>query len=317
MPDQMATARAGGALALPALAALAALPAACRAPVALTPAAPEVTTVSGVGFARPENLVYDSTADVFLVSNMGGPATGPPARDDDGFVSRVAPDGRVLALRWIAGGRDGVTLHAPKGLAIRGDTLAVADLGAVRLFDRRTGAPLRTVALPGLVMNDVAWARDGALWVTDTGPDRSTTPVDTARDMDAVWRVAPNGTVTAAARGLTLDRPDGLVLDGVEAFVATFGANRIEQVGTAVPGAWTGVATLPGGRLDGLRKLRDGSYLVTSWDAHTVWRLALDHGPRPLLTGVRSPAGVAVDTRRHRLAVTSMQDDALYLLPLP
>jgi hypothetical protein len=38
--------------------------------------------------------------------------------------------------------------------------------------------------------------------------------------------------------------------------------------------------------------------------------------PRRVIAGITSPAGIAVDTRRHRLAVTSMQRNALYLLPL-
>jgi len=126
--------------------------------------------ISGAGFNQPENLVYDSVADVFLVSNMGsGDAT---AHDNNGFISRVAPNGHVLSLRWIAGGEHGVNLDAPKGLAIHGDTLAVADLGSVHLFDRRSGAPLGSVAVSGLVLNDVAFAPDGSLWITDTGPDR-------------------------------------------------------------------------------------------------------------------------------------------------
>jgi sugar lactone lactonase YvrE len=288
------------------------------APPVPTPGARSVLTVGHVGFAAPENVVYDSAADVYLVSNMGGGDAA--ARDDDGFISRVAPDdGRVLALRWIAGGANGAVLDAPKGLAIRGDTLAVADVGAVHFFDRRTGAPLGTVALPGLVMNDVAFAADGTLWVTDTGPDRGSggAPVDTSRDMDAVWRIAPGGRVSAAARGLALDRPDGIALDGgAGALVATFGGRRVERVYGRGDSGWEGVATLPGGRVDGLRRLPDGALLVTSWDARTVWRLMPGVAPQPLLTGVTSPAGVAVDTRRHRLAVTSMQGNALYLLPL-
>jgi sugar lactone lactonase YvrE len=301
------------------LAAVAAAAACHRAPpvadVALTPAVLGVTTISNAGFAGPENVVYDSAADVYLVSNVNG---GPAARDDNGFVSRVAPDGRVLALRWIAGGVNGAVLDAPKGLAIRGDTLAVADVGAVHFFDRRTGAPLGTVALPGLVMNDVAFTSDGTLWITDTGPNRGTggAPTDTSHDVDAVWRVLPGGRVRAAARGLALGRPDGIVLDGADALVATFGANRVERVTARGDTGWVGVATLPGGRVDGLRRLPDGALAVTSWDAGSVWRLVPGTAPRTLLTGVESPAGVAVDTRRHRLAVTSMQGNALYLLPL-
>jgi sugar lactone lactonase YvrE len=297
-------------LAAPALVALAA--AAC-AHVPLTPRSRDVTTVANVGFQGPENIVYDSAADVFFVSNVNG---GPTARDDNGFISRVSPDGRVLELKWIAGGRRGVVLDAPKGLRIRGDTLAVADVGAVRHFDRRTGAPLRTITVPGQLMNDLLFADDGALWVTDTGPDRATTPIDTSRDVDAVWRVAADGRVQAVARGLALERPDGIVAQGGGALVATFGGKRLEHVGGAVPNGWDVFTTLPAGRVDGLRRLPDASLLVTSWDAGTVWHLMPNGKLTPLLTGVTSPAGVAVDTRRHRLAVTSMQGNALYLLPL-
>jgi hypothetical protein len=299
--------------AAPALVAVAALATGCHnVPPSSTPSASVVTTIAASGFNQPENLVYDSVGDVYLVANMGG---GGPARDDNGFISRVAPDGRVISLRWIAGGVNGATLDAPKGLAIRGDTLAVADIGAVHYFSRSTGAPLGSVTLPGVVMNDLAFAPDGTLWITDTGPDRGTSPIDTSKDMDAVWTVSPAGAVSAVARGLALSRPDGLVLDGNGVLVATFGANRIERVAPGMPGATT-TATLPGGRVDGLRRLGDGSLLVTSWDAKTVWRLPPAGAPVALLTAVTSPAGVAVDTRRHQLAVTSMQSNTMYLLPL-
>ncbi len=279
-----------------------------------TPGSAPVRTVANVGFDEPENLVYDAASDVYLVSNIVG---DPAARDNNGFISRVSPDGQVITLKWIAGGVNGAVLDAPKGLAIRGDTLVVADVGAVHLFDRRTGAPIATHALPGLVMNDVAWASDGTLWITDTGPDRSKTPVDTTKDLDAVWQILPDGRVRAAARGLALDRPDGLLLDDNGALVATFGANRIEHVNASGERGTLTVMTLPGGRVDGLRRLPDGAMVVTSWDAMSVYRARPGDSLRVLLTDVTSPAGVAVDTRRDRLAVTSMQKNALYLLPLP
>jgi hypothetical protein len=54
----------------------------------------------------------------------------------------------------------------------------------------------------------------------------------------------------------------------------------------------------------------------TSWDAKTAYRMQSNGRLRPLLTDVTSPAGVAYDTRHETLAVTSMQDNKLYLLPL-
>lgn len=284
-----------------------------QAPAVVTPDAAVVHTVSNAGFDEPENLVYDAASDVYLVSNIVG---DPAGRDNNGFISRVSPDGQVLTLKWIAGGVNGAVLDAPKGLAIRGDTLAVADVGAVHLFNRRTGAPIATHAIPGLVMNDVAWGADGTLWITDTGPDRSKTPVDTSKDMDAVWRVTPDGRVHAVARGLALDRPDGLLLDDTGALVATFGANRIEHVDASNGSVQRMVLTLPGARVDGLRRLPDGAMVVTSWDAKAVWRARPGESLRVLLGGVTSPAGVAVDTKRSRLAVTSMQGNTMYLLPL-
>src|SRR5256886_13499427 len=47
-------------------------------------------------------------------------------------ISRVRPDGAVENLKFIEGGHNGVTLHAPKGLALLGDTLWVADIDVVR-----------------------------------------------------------------------------------------------------------------------------------------------------------------------------------------
>ena len=285
----------------------------CHRAPPITPSASGVRVISGVGFNQPENLVYDPAADAYYVSNMG--PGDPAARDDNGYISNVACDGRVMATRKNAGGAAGVTLDAPKGLSIGGDTLVVADVGAVRFFNRVTGAPIRMETIPGLAMNDVAYAPDGSLWITDTGPDRTATPIDTSKDEDAVWRIAPNGRVRAVARGLSLDRPDGIVLDGNSALVTTFGANRIERVSDGVAKSAI-VATLGGGKVDGLRRMADGSLIATSWDAQKVWSLDAACRAHTLLSGVVSPAGVAVDTRHHRLAVTSMKGNSLYLVPL-
>jgi hypothetical protein len=133
--------------------------------------------------------------------------------------------------------------------------------------------------------------------------------------MDAVWHVTHDGRAHAVARGLWLDRPDGIVLDNDAALVSTFGGHRVERVSAGMSSSTVEV-DVPGGRVDGLRRLADGALLLSSWDARTVWRRSPDGALRPLLTEVTSPAGIAVDTRRDRLAVTSMQGNTLYLLPL-
>lgn len=269
---------------------------------AVTAQAADVTS-SDAGFAGPENLVYDSAADVYLVSNVNG---GPVARDGNGFISRVDSAGHVIAQKWIDGSHANTRLDAPKGLAIHGDTLVVADVGVVRLFDRRTGAPLGVWQTPGVLLNDVSFAPDGTLYVTNTqGPDSS----------GAIYHFDRTGHASPLVSGASLDAPDGIVaLPDGGVLYATFGADRVDRV--ASNGSVTHVATLPGKKVDGLRRLADGSYIVTSWDAHTAFHLLANGTLQPLLTGVTSPAGVAIDTRRHTLAVTSMMDNKMYLVTL-
>src|SRR6185503_17852593 len=104
------------------------------------PVAPGATkTLTIAGFSTPESVLHDSVQDIYLVSNING---SPTAKDNNGFISRVRPDGAIENLNFIEGGRAGVTLNAPKGLAVTGDTLWVADIDVVRAFNARTGAPI-------------------------------------------------------------------------------------------------------------------------------------------------------------------------------
>src|SRR5690606_29648988 len=90
------------------------------------------------GFSGPEAVRYDPRQDVYFVFNSVGVGS---VKDGNGYISRVsAADLRVET--FVQSGRGGAVLHAPKGIALQGDTLWVADIDALRGFDRRTGAPL-------------------------------------------------------------------------------------------------------------------------------------------------------------------------------
>src|SRR5436305_2008757 len=137
-----------------------------------SPGATKVTVVEG--FLTPESVLHDTAQDIYFVSNING---SPTAKDDNGFISRVRPDGAVENLKFIEGGHNGVTLHAPKGLALLGDTLWVADIDVVRAFDARTGTARDSVSLATLgavLLNDIAIAQTGALYITDTASSSTT-----------------------------------------------------------------------------------------------------------------------------------------------
>ena len=71
------------------------------------------------GFSNPESVVYDKTTDALYVSNVNGSAM---EKDGNGFISKVALDGKILKLDWATG------LNAPKGLAIYDGKLYTADI---------------------------------------------------------------------------------------------------------------------------------------------------------------------------------------------
>src|SRR2546430_1271841 len=146
---------------------------------ATAPMAPPIL-VSG-GFQTPESIFYEARSDIYLVSNING---DPTAADGNGFISRVAPDGRILELKWIDGTRPGVRLNGPKGMAVAGDTLYVSDITAVRMFDLRTGAPKGAVVILGSTfLNDLAAGRDGSVKpVVSNVPSPADIGYDSKRD---------------------------------------------------------------------------------------------------------------------------------------
>jgi sugar lactone lactonase YvrE len=289
------------------LGSLAALAMGCSpaAPAPLRPEAPAapVATVEG-GFAGPESVRYDPEQDVYFVSNFNG-AGG--AADNNGFISRVRPDGGIEQLRFVAGGANGVTLHAPRGMTLVGDTLWAADVGAVRGFHRRTGAPLATVDFTALepgFLNDITPGPGGALYVTDTGKNR-------------VYRIA-GGVPSILVEDTVLSRPNGITWDARanRLVVLPFGGKQVLLgMRPSAPGLEV-VATGPGGRYDGAEILRNGAMLVSSQaDSTLVWFVNGEGSTWVRTAG--APADIGVDTRRGRVAVPFLAMNRVDIWQLP
>jgi hypothetical protein len=122
-----------------------------------------------IDFHSPESAKYDAELDAYFVSNMLGFGS---VKDGNGYITRVPAGDPSRAAHLVQGGRHGVTLHAPKGMAIHGDTLWVADIDALRAFDRHSGAPLGTIEMAAhgaVLLNDMVIGPDDRLYVTDTG----------------------------------------------------------------------------------------------------------------------------------------------------
>ncbi len=296
-------------LALP----LAACAPAEEAPVPAMEASEPTMAATADGFSTPESVIFDAAQDAWFVTNING---HPGARDNNGFISRLRSDGSVDSLRFIAGGRDGVTLHAPKGQAITGDTLWVTDIDAIRGFHRRTAAPVATIQLGGQArfLNDLAVGPDGALYATDSGIAFDAQGQMSHPGPDRIFRIAGRS-VTVGFQGPELAAPNGITWDPRNNYFIV-----VPFAGTDLL-AWrpglgvTPIATGPGSH-DGVEILADGRVLVSSWADSTVFVMGGGDDAR-VIRGVPTPADIGVDTALSRVAIPLFTLNRVEIWSLP
>jgi sugar lactone lactonase YvrE len=282
------------------------------APVAEAPQLPPPVIVKDVGLKTPESVLYVPDEDVYLVSNVNGPAS---AVDGNGFISKIAPDGKVIELKWLDGSKPGTKLDAPKGLAIAGNVLYVADIKWVRLFDRKTGKSLGNVGVGGATfLNDVSPNADGkGVWISDSGMKFGDKGAE-ATSSDGVFLVT-NMQAKAVKKDKTMGWPNGLLADENGTWVINYGNNELYYLTKG--GKKEQAQNLPKGSLDGIVKAADGSILVSSWEAKAIYQGKPGSEFKEVLSGIESPADIGYDPKRNRVLVPLFMKDELQFHALP
>jgi sugar lactone lactonase YvrE len=270
------------------------------------PPAQEITA----GLQTPESVLYDAQQDVYFISNINGQ---PLAADNNGYISRVNAETLQAEAKWIEAGKNGVTLNAPKGMAVAGDTLYVSDLTVVRKFDAKSGAPKGEIAIPGSTfLNDVA-ADGPTVYVTDTGMKAGAGGNFEPTGTDAVWTISGDKPKKIAS-GKDLKAPNGIAVVNGKVWVVTFGGNELYQLEN---GKKNIVTNLPGGGLDGLVAMSDNTFIVSSWDKKAIYRGQAGSGFREVVENVNAPADLGYDAKRHRLLVPHFMDNIVSLHEVP
>ncbi len=267
------------------------------------------------GFLRPESMRYDPGQDVWFVSNVNGQTE----RDNNGFISRVSGEGKLENRRFIAGGEKGVTLHAPKGLLIVGDTLWTTDLDAVRGFHRRTGAPVANIdlsSLGALFLNDITRGPDGALYITDTGVRFDSAGQRQHPGPDRIFRIAGRR-VSVALESAELGQPNGITYNrrNRRFLLAPIVGDSSVQEWSPEMKAPRALAKGPG-RYDGIEVTPAGEILVGAWNDSTV-SVIRDGTVVPLIRGVPSAADIGYDPTRRRVGVPLIQEGRIEIWELP
>ena len=269
--------------------------------------APGTPTLVGVisGLRTPESVLHDPEQDVYFISNVNG---NPSAVDGNGTIARVPADSLDVIDRQFIHGRSSAPLNAPKGMAITGDTLWVADIDVVRAFDRTTGRPLGNVSLSGFgaaFLNDIAVGPDSALYVTDTGihfgPNGQ---ISAAPGPSRIYRIAGRAPAVAV-EGEILSGPNGIAWDsaGKRFVVAPFSGPTLL--------AWTPDGRPPNprrlapgpGSFDGIGRLPNGMLGATTWADSSLYAVQGDTTLVRLIAGIEAPADFGVDRKRNRVMI--------------
>ena len=263
--------------------------------------------VSDVGFATPESVEYYAAEDVYLVTNING---SPFAVDGNGFISKVKPDGTVVKLKWIDGARKGVTLNGPKGAAITGKNLFIADGNQVQVFALPSGKQKKSITLKGSTfLNGITPGPKGSVYVTDSGYNDGFTPNGT----DAIYQVWANGKYKAIFKDKDIGHPNGIWDDHGKLLVNTFGSGIVFSVDRS--GNKSTMPTPPNGGLDGLVLLKDGRLLVTSWGGSALYAMDKKGDYSVMAGSLDAPADIGIDTKRHRVLIPLFKQNKVVILP--
>ena len=252
------------------------------------------------GFKTPESALYDPDAGIVYVSNVNGDGT---AKDGNGFISKVTPAGKVLAMEWVTG------LDAPKGLAKVGGKLYVSDIDALAEIDIASGKVVkRHDAKDAKFLNDVAADGAGNIYVSDMATN-------------TIWRLS-GGTFEVFLQDAKLEGPNGLLVEGDTLLVAAWG-QMTDGFATKVPGHLKAVSLTdktitsrgdgaPMGNLDGLEPFGDGNYLVSDWMAGKVLSMSEDGKARELVDLGQGTADLGYDPATKTAFIPQMKTGVLY-----
>lgn len=267
------------------------------------------------GLASAEAVSFDPKRDVYFVSNING---DPGIKDGNGFITRLTADGVVDSLHFIQGGRNGVTLNAPMGSRVLGDTLWVLDVDVLRGFNARTGAPLKAIDLAPAgagFLNDLTVGPDGDFYITDTGVRPVSGNLDHVAP-DRIYHVDRSRKFRIVVQTPALAMPDGIGWDpaGKRIVLAPFGGKAVQEWH---PDDKEPRDVAPGpSKFDGVEVQPSGAILITVWNDSSVSTLEGNKLVKRLRLSM-PPADASVDTKRGRVGIVSVAVDRFELWPWP
>jgi hypothetical protein len=325
-----------------------AVPALAQTPPATPPAPPSprivgdslgITTPGPTGTHQPmsrnvrvfgsvmgaESCTYDAARGLIVVPNRGA---NQRVLANDGFVSLLNHDGSVHTTRWIglppAAARRGFTLNDPFGSDIVDGVLYLSDsdgnttaddprVAVIRKFTLATGIPAGEIRVPQATwLNDIAVARDGTIYGTQTGAFGANGDPATWK----VFRISADGSASVFVQGAPLRTPNGIALDGDgNVVVLNMGDSAVLTFSPAGQLVRTEQAAQAGN--DGLVIMADGTKYVSSVIEGGVSRIRPGRPAELIARNIPNAASMCYDAGAKQLVIPLNDQNGVAFIKLP
>jgi hypothetical protein len=252
------------------------------------------------GLESPNSFIGDQLGNDYFISNINGE---PEDRDNNGFITKVDVTGKVTNLKFIQGGVSNILLHAPKGLAIVGQTLYVADLDQLKGFDKTTGKLLVAISFPpspshkSVSLKDVTAGPTGLLYASDQAAN-------------SIYRIDPaaDHRVDLLIHDDRLAGPTGIVVHPKTGHLIAVSWDKGKILDITPDGQLTelesnGFFTGRFQNLSGVDFDRWGNMYLSDLTKGKIWRMTRDHRFQVIAEYLLAPADISIDRANNLILV--------------
>ena len=251
------------------------------------------------GLETPNSFIGDPSGKEYFISNINGE---PEARDNNGFITKLNTEGKIINLKFIQGGVSEISLHAPKGMSLVGAMLYVADLDQLKGFDKTTGKLLITVSCSPpsrspVSLTDVTASPVGLLYVSD-------------QNANSIYRITPsdNYRVDLLIHDDRLAGPAGLAVHPTTHHLIAVSWDKGKILEITPDGQLTeleanGFFTSRFQNLSGVDFDQWGNMYVSDLTKGKIWRMTRDHRFQVIAEYLLAPADIGIDRTNNLILV--------------